>query len=594
MKPVGSLVALVALILLVAVRAETEQVTFRHQSAKYHENRINAICYAERYPDLFQGFCDGDASKCRVEELLEHYEQFGQTSELLWGCRYEPKPDALMNDAVCYAIRYPDLFQGFCGGNKANCNDFGLYEHYQNIGKKFQLIWGCRDRPIVPAKPLDFEGPQFEDPEIHILVFETSAEKAAEMKLAAQSLEAGIELTVFGIGTKFQGFGTKWGVVQPMLHNMHPDTIVAIVDGRDVLLNIHKEDKSKGRDVIQGFIQSYLALTSGRPGSIVMSTEGQCCVSALTYAKPGDYFDRDGNRLGRACASGEEGCLWNGDSHKLPWENFQQDLAKERTGRDLEDVYLNAGLVTGRAAHILNIIQTADMEVYEDDQAVFTDFMYKFPDLIILDYAQQLFGNARWTKGMRGGGCPFEHIPGTLSLEHQETKTLPLFLHSPGKFFACFDHVADDLGLVSRVYVQRRLRQMQETDNSSAPSSAPSVITPTPTFEPCSCDSPTAAPTESLAPSESRAPSGMPSSMPSMAPSGAPTVLCLSSAPSSMPSESSAPSASPSGSLAIAPSTMPSSMPSFYGPCECVCPTEPGDNYGRRQRRNLLTRIVTL
>lgn len=316
-------------------------------------------------------------------DLLEHFENYGTTADLVWGCRYEPQPEALMNDAVCYATRYPDLLQGFCDNNKAKCNQFALYEHYQNFGKKFQMIWGCRDRPIVPAKPLEFEGPQLDDPEFHILVFETSPEKAADMKLAAQGMDVDIKLTVFGTGAKFEGFGTKWAVVQPVLERMHPDTVVAIVDGRDVLLNIHKQDKSRGADAVRGFIQSYLALTSGKPGSIVMSTEGQCCVSAMTFARPGDYFDQAGNRLARACASGEEGCMWAGDSYKLPWEDFQQDIAKERTGYDLEDVYLNAGLVAGRVGHILSIVKTANMEVYEDDQAVFTDFMYMFPDLIV-------------------------------------------------------------------------------------------------------------------------------------------------------------------------------------------------------------------
>ena len=377
---------------------------------------------------------------------------------LLWGCRHPPKLDGhAKKDAVCYATRYPDLLQGFCAGNTTRCKAVELYEHYHNHGKEMNLIWGCRDRPIVPARALDFDGPQSDTPELHILVFETSAEKAAEMKLVAQTLAAGIKLTVFGTNTEFEGYGTKWEVVQPVLQSLPPETLVAIVDGRDVLLNIHKDDPNHGMDIIDGFVRAYQALTLGKPRAIVMSTEGQCCVSALTYASPGAFFDYTGRRLARACASGEEGCMWAGDVHKLPWEDFQHDIAKERTGHDLEDVYLNAGLVAGRADHILSVIKTADMDTYEDDQAIFTDFMYTFPDLIVLDYAQQMFGNARWTKGMEGGGCPFDRSPSTMSLEHKETKTLPLFLHGPGKFFECLELVADRIGHGDSFRVQRRL-----------------------------------------------------------------------------------------------------------------------------------------
>mmetsp|Transcript_19949 Transcript_19949/g.37832 ORF Transcript_19949/g.37832 Transcript_19949/m.37832 type:complete len:294 (-) Transcript_19949:171-1052(-) len=189
----------------------------------------------------------------------------------------------------------------------------------------------------------------------------------------------------------------------------------------------------------------------------------------MTFAMPGDYFDHTGKRLGRACASGTEGCMWAGDVHKLPWEDVQRDLAKERTGLDLEDVYLNAGLVAGRARHLLNIIQTADMDTYEDDQAVFTDFMYMFPELIILDYAQQMFGNARWSKGMSGGGCPFDRQPASPlgSLEHVETGTFPLFLHGPGKFFECLDYVADMIGHTS---VRRKLGKKSGSMNSKSSS----------------------------------------------------------------------------------------------------------------------------
>ena len=93
----------------------------------------------------------------------------------------------------------------------------------------------------------------------------------------------------------FEGFGTKWGVVVPVLKDMPDNALVAIVDGRDVLLNIHKDDPKQGVDIRNGFVEAHKALTHDKPGAVVMSTEGQCCVAAMTFVKPGDYFFEDGH-----------------------------------------------------------------------------------------------------------------------------------------------------------------------------------------------------------------------------------------------------------------------------------------------------------
>eukprot|EP00977_Amphora_coffeiformis_P029633 scaffold42060_cov183-Amphora_coffeaeformis.AAC.1 len=155
-------------------------------------------------------------------------------------------------DAICYARRYPDLYQGFCHGDDALCHIEALEAHFLHYGESFDLIWGCRDNHVVTAQAVQYTSESGDEvvPELHILVFETDPKKAASMKLAAQSVEAGLNLSVFGSNVAFEGFGTKWEVVQPVLKSLHPDTLVAIVDGRDVLLNIHKEDPNHGHDIV--------------------------------------------------------------------------------------------------------------------------------------------------------------------------------------------------------------------------------------------------------------------------------------------------------------------------------------------------------
>ena len=48
---------------------------------KYH-----AECYAQRYPDLFAGYCHKDVSKCPHDRLHDHYIQHGAAAHLVWEC----------------------------------------------------------------------------------------------------------------------------------------------------------------------------------------------------------------------------------------------------------------------------------------------------------------------------------------------------------------------------------------------------------------------------------------------------------------------------------------------------------------------------
>ncbi len=378
----------------------------------------------------------------------------------------------LFRESVCYAKRYPNLYSGFCGDDDSACHYEGLSKHYQETGKPSNMIWGCMERPTTfatPVVPSILEKFQMSflrasPKKLHFILFETDHSKEQSEILAwQQSTGLGIQTSIVGIGEAFVGFASKWVAVRSALEELGDDSLVVIGDSRDMLLNV-RGNQDDERALVDDFIKAYQTLTSNNPDAVVFSAEGQCCVAALLHAKPGDYFDDAGNRRQRACNSGEEDCLWLGDALKLPWESFQQDLCYERTGAQLEDVYLNAGLVAGRPSDLLRLVDTADLEPTEDDQAVFTDLMYHYPERIVLDYAQELFGTARWSRGMEGG-CPFESEDGG-PLVHQETLTTPLLLHFPGKFWECHDTVAHKLGIDTS---NQRWRSLSGTNYRSTP-----------------------------------------------------------------------------------------------------------------------------
>jgi hypothetical protein len=304
--------------------------------------------------------------------------------------------------------------------------------------------------------------------DVHLLIFETEVttdggDAPAHQLLQQASAISGLQATLVGQGQKFNGFGSKYEAVLPILHTLPSDTIVVLSDARDVLINIHSAN-SVAEEAMQGFRDAFSAVTFQQPGAIVISAEAQCCVSALTYVQPGDYFDTEsGKRNQRACSSGEADCLWNGDEYAEPWQSFMKDVAFQRMGNAasvLDDIYLNAGLIVGKAADLLRVLDAADILATEDDQAVLTDYMFRNPQDILLDYGQSMFGNNRG--GLEGQeSCMFQMQAQRLS--HIKTDSTPLFVHSPGGFLQCHDDLAEQLGWKAvSPKTRRRLTQWRD------------------------------------------------------------------------------------------------------------------------------------
>lgn len=78
-----------------------------------------AICYAERYPDLFEGFCQNDRKACNIQGLSEHYRDHGK--DLVWGCDPEPPMEGVPSTGPESTYDWTDVnltVKGTCGWNK--------------------------------------------------------------------------------------------------------------------------------------------------------------------------------------------------------------------------------------------------------------------------------------------------------------------------------------------------------------------------------------------------------------------------------------------------------------------------------------------
>jgi len=236
---------------------------------------------------------------------------------------------------------------------------------------------------------------------------------------------------------------------------------------------------------VDSFLENFHQLTKNHPNAVVMSAEEECCAAAMSHAQPGDYFDASTKeRKQRACFSGKDGCLWEENDNIASWKEMMRSRALDETSinGDVEysSVFLNSGILAGYPKDLLNLLQVSGIDSTEDDRAVLTDLMITFPEMIRLDYHQELFGNNPVRKGLKDG-CLFERQGINKPLIHSEQMTQPFILHTPGMFYDCQDSLIEELGGVSQQRflvdygngeegIQRRLTvfEIQSSDGSES------------------------------------------------------------------------------------------------------------------------------
>ena len=310
--------------------------------------------------------------------------------------------------------------------------------------------------------------------QLNLFVYETDTDREVEAKsslcrraiteihpklrlLDTAQTFAFTNLHVVGQGTEFRGFGAKWLLVLESLKNsdLSPEDIVVVADNRDVMINMHKEQQLP--EAIKAF-KGYIAeVCDDHNGAVLISAEKGCCVAALTHNNPGDFFNDDGSRGQRTCDTSQQSCAWRyvSEIHEAtdgihqskftdekvltkPWEVFQKFIARYRNinqtgnGSDQkgmsDSVFLNMGLLAGRKKDVESFISSLDLKPFEDDQAVATDFFYRYPEKIVLDYNSIALGSFGFE-----ADCPmsfFDESSG--QLRHIDTHQSPLFVHYPG------------------------------------------------------------------------------------------------------------------------------------------------------------------
>jgi hypothetical protein len=131
------------------VTAPTFDNDDQKSNSKYQE--IEAMCTLTRYTHLFGMFCDPvDRFSCDLDAFNAYFKNHSAKENLVAGCP--------LAEAVCYANRYPDLFTGYCR-RTGKCDYYALRDHYEQNGMKERRTWGCDLQPIQLASMVTRQQP---------------------------------------------------------------------------------------------------------------------------------------------------------------------------------------------------------------------------------------------------------------------------------------------------------------------------------------------------------------------------------------------------------------------------------------------------
>jgi hypothetical protein len=232
---------------------------------------------------------------------------------------------------------------------------------------------------------------------------------------------------VIGAGAKWLGFGTKLrGYIEKLKSLTNRDRIVVLSDATDVIVNHSPEV----------FLKNYLRISQWNgQHRIVSSSEIGCCVHAFFNHCPGSFLVSDGTRKDRALPTDK-----NELHHEGKWMDEMLNVKRvEGYGKQEDNAsynYLNSGMIVGRAKDLLTMFEYLKFDENEDDQALITEYFFQFPERIQLDYSNVLFSNANFRE--EGDGCFFNWDDKGNYHANTRTETVPGFIQTPGKYWACY------------------------------------------------------------------------------------------------------------------------------------------------------------
>lgn len=295
--------------------------------------------------------------------------------------------------------------------------------------------------PAVPVQKLNAAKQQTQGAvpsDATVLIYDTMAstgeDSSPESEQVSHLLEQvraiGWKNKLVGLGSLWQGWGSKLTAMLDEIKKLDPKQFVIVSDSHDVLVNTVPGG-------MKAFLKNFQELTADHPGAVVVGAEGTCCAAAMNLVGgPGRLIEHDGSRPQHSCSSGVGECLHKGAEFDQPWQTFFKELAQKRGFKDASYPYLNAGILSGYAGDVVRVYEFLQAKPQEDDQALLSEAMYRRPDWLVIDYEQRLFGSNSQK------GCQYDwQLPTDDNIGHfrnRATGHSPLFIQTSGHFIECY------------------------------------------------------------------------------------------------------------------------------------------------------------
>lgn len=374
-------------------------------------------CYGERYDDLYEVWCPGD--ECQLEKLYQHWNETGSANSLVFGCL---DVEHLTEDINCYGERYISLFDSYCDGDD-ECDVDGLWIHWNQYGLHENLRFGCnsdlRNEPDVSLN--NYIEATHTAVELLTLVTGMSSKTLTMLSSLVPRLERDdrMQLRILGLGMDWLGW--QWRAQQYWEAIKTSTAEYLLICDTDIFVNSNLNSEN--------LISKYQRLMEGQDeDKVVVSVEKLCCTMDMSVDSEAEMISEMKER---------EATLF--------------ELLSGKFGKG--DIFPNFGLLMGTKAALIELFPKllGLMDDFSDDQTVLQQYYLEYPDVVVLDHNQVIFGTTdgrveeeelRCT--MYGCEVP-EEGENYLFRHAMESKgipqEIPMFFHGPGDDLECMEEL---------------------------------------------------------------------------------------------------------------------------------------------------------
>jgi hypothetical protein len=207
-----------------------------------------------------------------------------------------------------------------------------------------------------------------------------------------------------GVNEKWDGWYGRLNSYLNFIRNLDPDTFLVLCDARDVLIN---QDSSS-------FISKAIKMYNNK---VIFGVEMKCCTINITF-----FFNNKSKKR-----------------KNKKYIKYMKEKAMEKSGQDYY-YSLNFGLQFGKAKDIIKLFELMNIQPGDDDQGLAYKVFYEYPDIIELDYKNNLFSNC----------VDLEKTDEIYKWNNNEwislkTGSVPSFIQTPGKNWECYNKLLEKL-----------------------------------------------------------------------------------------------------------------------------------------------------